>query len=363
MTDANFTVTTPTLNPGESFLVKYRLQPAVPFNTLSPNPITNDFTIPNLENGCYDFSIQKVKADGTICPNAKTGTFCIGDDTCCTPAILSTSVEDHDTERVLQINYDAGSCSPAPDSIRVYYKQKGDPGAYTMADGFITTPILISDIQTEFEGYIVGVCGETEAPVTVPFETECPAPNFEIAFEDPNLTITPDSGGTFEYKIVAATDDCESGTPIASGTITGATVVEIDTPGTYKVCMRRKCSETSLSGYVSSGNFTKSGGSGNFTVSNTIPDSSCDSVAPAFYTIDTGSLPIADGESINGTGGYDGEITIHLTGTPIGSIKLIVNGVTVECTAVAGAGFYILANSAGFDLTDTVLIQISPVEC
>lgn len=186
-TDADFQVTAPVLNPGESFLVRYKLANASSFSQLTPNPTGQDFTIPNLSDGCYEFEIQKVKAGGEVCAGKRTGTFCIGE-TCCTPNITSVTLYKPNSTppsepRLLRIYYDLASCDPAPDLIRIYYRE-GSTGPYANNGAAYGTPLFAIPAtgSSTCEGYIVGVCNGEESPIHVPFQVNEVANELRVTY-------------------------------------------------------------------------------------------------------------------------------------------------------------------------------------
>lgn len=92
MTDANLSYQMAGgLLPGESLQVKYRLLPAGMWQTLSPYPVSLSFTIPNLEDGCYQVQAAKVKSGGQVCPTFSDHQFCIGAQNCCLPALINAT--------------------------------------------------------------------------------------------------------------------------------------------------------------------------------------------------------------------------------------------------------------------------------
>lgn len=79
----------------------------------------------------------------------------------------------------------------------------------------------------------------------------------------------------------------------------------------------------------------------NFSVHNDLPDSTVDSVTPAFYAITTGAFPVSFGEvAIGISGDYSGVIVVNVTKIGTGRLKLIVNSLQQDCVNVSGSGAY-----------------------
>lgn len=364
--DANFTVDEPILQPGESFYVRYRKQPETIYSTFSPNPTLNYWTIPNLEDGCFDFIIQKVKADGSLCPNEKTGTFCVGGETCCTPDVVNAQILTGPGR--LQITYSSESCTPAPDSIKVYYKQAGSGGPYIEEAGFVASPIEILTALTEIEGYIVGMCGDVEAEQK-PFGAGCATPaSVSISYNDTtkNVTVFAPEVGSWHYKIVPASGNCGD-TAIAETTSFGdSETLNVPTPGTYKVCLRRSCGGGNFSNFVSSGNFSVSGsgsGSGPLEIDNTFVGIQVTGVSGLTNTI---MYPVNGGTADSGTySSYFGGTVVVLLNSTIGAIAgnvtISYNGVSQATVPFSGSGsmsayFGSLPNPSGQIIT--ILVQV-----
>ena len=78
-------IQSPILTLGMSFQVKYRKLPSTNWVSFSPNPTTNEFTIPNLENGDYEAEIR------TICTNGELSSP-VYHSTVNVPGVLSASI-------------------------------------------------------------------------------------------------------------------------------------------------------------------------------------------------------------------------------------------------------------------------------
>lgn len=100
----------------------------------------------------------------------------------------------------------------------------------------------------------------------------------------------------------------------------------------------------------------------NFEVLN-FGETDINSVTPLFYTISTGSFPIAPPDSLTGVhGGFSGIIIVNLSGAVLNYLRLFINGTPVQCMAAFTAGNHYFA-STSFLATDDVKIRLSPTPC
>lgn len=101
-------VASPQLLAGMSFKVRFRKLPSLIWTPFLPNPTSNIFTIPNLDDGTYEVEIITVCANGKLSPpryhSKSFGAVC------CAPVILTSSAQTGGSSgnKILKFNNEVG---------------------------------------------------------------------------------------------------------------------------------------------------------------------------------------------------------------------------------------------------------------
>lgn len=193
------------------------------------------------------------------------------------------------------------------------------------------------------EPLIITYYGGPDAPPEPPPGEVCTEPMGVglVVNSNKSVTVTMPATGQYKLDIGLAPNGCGV-SPIKSGTVNGGqsiTTIPL-APGNYKACVKKLCGFYSESAYITIP-FTIPAGvppppTPNGRIKNSHPDGVINSVSPVFYTLASGSFPIAAGASSRDIfhHGYTGALIVNVTKlSPFFPpfIKVRVAGVVVKC--------------------------------
>lgn len=218
--------------------------------------------------------------------------------------------------------------------------------------------------------YLAGI----DVPPDVPPGEVCEIPMGASVVVNDNYTVsvTMPTSGDYFVTISLAADGCGVD-PIRSGNVSGGvtfTTVAF-TDGDYVVCIRRRCGSDVNSGWLTIP----------FTVDTSIPppppepngkilnthlDGQLQGLAPAFYSLASGSFPMPNGYSVRDIyhNGYTGKLLLSvLKITPFGGayVKVRIDGIQVLCGPVV-SGTNVLP-SVSFTASQFFEIEYTSTPC
>lgn len=127
-----------------------------------------------------------------------------------------------------------------------------------------------------------------------------------------------------------------------------------------EVCIQSECP----GGVLSTQSCLVAFASGPVLVENTAPSSATiNSITPAWFTITSGSFPVAGGSSVNGTHiAFSGSFDVVIANISSGCLILYKNGNVYVSLPVIGPGTYTFSN-VSFDTTDDVRLKLQATAC
>ena len=329
--------------------------------------------------------ISQIKNDSTVFNAYCTIDDC-GDPVAC-PDIIGASVIQLGGDIVLQsVDWDA--FTDTTQTITVKYRLQGDPSYITVtasltvqADGDVTPNLTVLENATVgeiYEVYVLNNCGGDGYVATVEIET-CPDPeNLEAIFLEETsagalyterISWEGDEAGEYSVEYVESPGTSWIEAPGSPVTGLSIDIENLEYGVEYDVRVQRVCDTSSQSAWVET---TFIEVSGDFSVQNNDEDSSITSVQldgqniVDFLNVESGSLPLANGEAIAGTLNENftgGVLEVGITTTSVdSSLVLTINNVFVECVPVSGSDNYEFSPQ-DYNMGDLVEIVLEVGSC
>ncbi len=161
------------------------------------------------------------------------------------------------------------------------------------------------------------------------------------------------NGGSAVIAYTTTTTSTSTSTTTAAPTTTTTTAA----PTTTTTTAAPTTTTTTTTEAPTTTTTTTSGGVGAITITNNGGfGASIDDFTPAWFLIDTGTIPVTSGTSASGThSGFVGNLGVFLSGVTAGQLTLYINSLYVDAITIPSDGLYSFI-SVSIGSSDTVLI-------
>ncbi len=167
------------------------------------------------------------------------------------------------------------------------------------------------------------------------------------------------NGGSAVIAYTTTTTSTSTSTTTAAPTTTTTTT---EAPTTTTTTAAPTTTTTTTTEAPTTTTTTTASGFGTITITNNGGfGASIDDFTPAWFLIDTGTIPVASGTSASGThSGFVGNLGVFLSGVTAGQLTLYINSLYVDAITIPSDGLYSFI-SVSIGSSDTVLIVYDEV--